>query len=94
MLEHYFGPGLLIYVGDILKRDPPMQAGCTGLGQARAQSRQQNRRHQGRIESDRFDVSIYHCSLTNLGKSAAAAPRPVAVVADRGSLSAGATHHR
>ena len=39
MLEHYFGPGLLINVGDILKRDPPMQAGCTGLGQARAQSR-------------------------------------------------------
>jgi hypothetical protein len=25
MLEHYFGPGLLIYVGDILKRDPPMK---------------------------------------------------------------------
>ena len=67
MLQLYFGLGLLIYVGDILKSDPPMQAGSTGLGQARARSREQNRR-QGPIESNRFDLSIYHCRLTNLEK--------------------------
>ena len=36
MVQDYFGPGLLIYVGDILESDPPMQTSRTGLRQTRA----------------------------------------------------------
>ena len=27
MLQHYFGPGLLVYISDIFESDPPVQAG-------------------------------------------------------------------
>jgi len=36
MLQHYFGPGLLVYVGDVLESNPTTQTGRTGLRQTRA----------------------------------------------------------
>jgi hypothetical protein len=88
VLQHYFGPRLFVCVCDILESNPAVQTGPTGLRQTRARRGEQNCRRQGRIEHDRFDVSIYHCRLQNIGKSATAAPRPVTAVAGRGSSSA------
>src|SRR5205823_3019653 len=86
MLQLYFGPGLLIYVGDILKSDPPMQAGSTGLGRLALDPVSKI----ATTDALRAIALIFRfiIAVLQILKSATAAPRPVAVVADRGSSSA------
>jgi len=47
MLQHYFGPGLLVYVGDVLESNPAVQAGSTGLSPTRSHCHEQDRRRHG-----------------------------------------------